>query len=109
MGHIRMFDHRRFELALSDSIESRSKCLDVAEVDGMDKVRADLPGVKKGDISVRIDANQVQIAAETKQEKESKEGRSLLPIRLSAGPIVPRCGRLWPQPAPPFLQWVFGL
>ena len=91
MSNIRMFEPRLFEPALSDSIESMFRRfmapmrldleagamdmrLDVAEVDGMYKVRADLPGVKKDDISVRIDGNQVQIAAETKQEKESKEG-----------------------------------
>ena len=47
--------------------------VDVVEKDGIFKVRADLPGVKKDDINVRIDGNLVQIDAETKEEKESKE------------------------------------
>ena len=47
--------------------------VDVVEKDGTFKVRADLPGVKKDDINVRIDGNLVQIDAETKEEKESKE------------------------------------
>lgn len=47
--------------------------VDVVEKDGVFKVRADLPGVKKEDINVRIDGNLVQIDAETKGEKEFKE------------------------------------
>ena len=47
--------------------------IDVVEIDGLFKVRADLPGVKKEDINVRIDGNLVQIDAETKGEKEFKE------------------------------------
>ncbi len=47
--------------------------IDVVEQDGHFKVRADLPGVKKEDINVRIDGNLVQIDAETKGEKEFKE------------------------------------
>lgn len=47
--------------------------VDVVEKDGIFKVRADLPGVKKEDINIRIDGNLVQIDAETKGEKEFKE------------------------------------
>lgn len=47
--------------------------VDVTEKDGMYKVRADLPGVKKEDINVRIDGNLVQIDAEVKQSKETKD------------------------------------
>ena len=47
--------------------------VDVVEKDGHFKVRADLPGMKKEDINVRIDGNIVQIDAETKQDKEFKE------------------------------------
>jgi HSP20 family protein len=53
--------------------------VDVVEKDGVFKVRADLPGVKKEDINVRIDGNLVQIDAETKGEKEFKgEGGKVL-------------------------------
>jgi HSP20 family protein len=47
--------------------------VDVTEKDGLFKVRADLPGVKKEDINVRIDGNLVQIDAECKEEKDLKE------------------------------------
>ena len=59
----------RFERNIND-LDIR---VDVVEKDGMLKVRADLPGVKKEDINVRIDGNLVQIDAETKGEKEFKE------------------------------------
>ena len=47
--------------------------LDVSEINGSYKVRADLPGVKKDDINIRIDGNLVQIDAEVKQHKDTKE------------------------------------
>lgn len=46
--------------------------LDLSEKDNTYVVKADLPGVKKEDINVRIDGNVVQIDAEVKQEKETK-------------------------------------
>jgi HSP20 family protein len=47
--------------------------VDVTEIDGMYKVRADIPGAKKDDINVRIDGNLVQIDAEMKRQKDTKE------------------------------------
>lgn len=47
--------------------------IDVSENDGAFTVKADIPGVKKEDINVRVDGDLVQIDAETKSEKESKE------------------------------------
>lgn len=41
-------------------------------------VHAELPGVKKEDIHVVVDGNQVSISAETKQAKEVKEGEHIL-------------------------------
>ena len=46
--------------------------LDVSEKNNAYVVKADLPGVKKEDINVRIDGNIVQVDAEVKQEKETK-------------------------------------
>ncbi len=46
--------------------------IDVAEKDNAYEVKADIPGVKKEDINVRIDGNIVQIDAEVKREKETK-------------------------------------
>ncbi|MDE2095020.1 MAG: Hsp20/alpha crystallin family protein [Burkholderiales bacterium] len=52
--------------------------LDVHEGDGNYTVKAEVPGVRKEDIDVRIDGNQVTISAELKKEKdEKKNGRVL--------------------------------
>ena len=52
--------------------------LDVSESDGNYVIKADVPGVRKEDIDVRIDGNQVTISAEMKKEKEEKkDGRVL--------------------------------
>ncbi|ADE10973.1 Hsp20/alpha crystallin family protein [Sideroxydans lithotrophicus] len=52
--------------------------MDVSEDDRAYKVYAEIPGVKKEDIHVNIDGNQVSISAEVKSEKEVKEGEKLL-------------------------------
>ena len=46
--------------------------VDVAEKNGAYKVTAELPGVRKEDIDVSIDAAQVTITAEVKREKEAQ-------------------------------------
>ena len=48
--------------------------IDVSENDKSYTVRADIPGVKKEDIAVNIDDNQVSISAEVREEKEKKNG-----------------------------------
>jgi len=52
--------------------------MDVKESDGTYTVHADIPGVKKEDIHVTIEGNQVSISAEKKVEKEEKEGDKVL-------------------------------
>lgn len=52
--------------------------LDVKEDDKAYTVHAEIPGVKKDDIHVSIDGNQVAISAEVKNEKEVKEGEKVL-------------------------------
>ncbi len=52
--------------------------MDVKEQGDNYLVHAELPGVKKDDIHVVIDGNQVSISAETKQEKEVKDGDRVL-------------------------------
>jgi HSP20 family protein len=52
--------------------------MDVKEDDKGYTVHAEIPGVKKDDIHVTIDGNQVAISAEVKQEKEVKEGQKVL-------------------------------
>jgi len=52
--------------------------LDVAERDKGYTVHAEIPGVKKDDIQVAIEGNQVTISAEVKRNGEVKEGDRVL-------------------------------
>ena len=52
--------------------------IDVSETEGAYSVRAEIPGVKKEDIHVAIEGNQVEISAEVKNERDVKEGEKLL-------------------------------
>jgi HSP20 family protein len=52
--------------------------LDLQESEGNYTVKAEVPGVRKEDIDVRINGNQVTISAEVKKDKEEKkDGRVL--------------------------------
>lgn len=61
--------------------------LDVKEDEKAYKVRADLPGVKKEDIHVDIDGNHVSLSAETKSEREEKEGEKTIYTERSYGMV----------------------
>lgn len=65
---------RRFfaPVALETDIPALKMRIDVSEKDNAYQVKADIPGVKKEDINVRIDGNVVQIDAEINREKETK-------------------------------------
>ena len=52
--------------------------MDVSEDDKCYTVHAEIPGVKKENIHVSIEGNQVAISAEIKNEKEVKEGEKVL-------------------------------
>ena len=52
--------------------------LDVSEEDKAYTVKAEIPGVKKEDIQVSIDGNQVCISGEVRHEKEEREGKKLV-------------------------------
>ena len=52
--------------------------VDVSETEQAFTVRAELPGVKKDDINISIDGDQVVITAESKNEKEVKDGERVL-------------------------------
>ena len=52
--------------------------MDVIETENGYLVYSEMPGVKKEDISVAIESNQVTITAEVKREWENKEGDRLL-------------------------------
>jgi len=52
--------------------------IDVTEDEKGYNVRAEIPGVRKEDINVAVDGNEVEISAEVKNEKEVKEGERVL-------------------------------
>ena len=52
--------------------------IDVKEDDGAYVVQAEIPGVKKENINVTINGNQVAISAEIKREREDKQGEKVL-------------------------------
>ena len=52
--------------------------IDVKEDDGAYVVQAEIPGVKKEDINVTINGNQVAISTEVKREREDKQGEKVL-------------------------------
>ena len=59
--------------------------MDVVENDKAYVVHADVPGVKKEDVHVTIDGNQVAISAETHIRKEQKDGEKVLRTERSYG------------------------
>src|SRR5512132_977922 len=65
---------RRFfgPVALETETPALKMRIDVAEKENAYEVKADIPGVKKEDINVRIDGNVVQIDAEVKRESQTK-------------------------------------
>ena len=61
-----------------EAMETPRIKLDLHELDTSYTVKAEIPGVRKEDIDVRVDGNTVTISAEVKKEKEEKkEGRVL--------------------------------
>ena len=69
-----------------DGQESAAKFrVDVAESDTAYTLRAELPGVKKDDIKISIDGDQVAISAETAAQKEVKEGERVLRTERYSG------------------------
>ena len=61
--------------------------VDVAEQNGDYRVVAELPGVKKEDIKVNIDGDQVSITAETRVAKEAKDGERVLHSERYVGKV----------------------
>ncbi|WP_372528546.1 Hsp20/alpha crystallin family protein [Piscinibacter sp.] len=52
--------------------------IELTEHDADYTVKAEVPGVRKEDIDVRIEGNQVTISAETKKDKEEKKNGRVL-------------------------------
>jgi len=61
--------------------------VDVAEQNGDYREVAELPGVKKEDIKVNIDGDEVSITAETRLSKEAKDGGRLLHSERYVGKV----------------------
>ncbi len=59
-------------MAMETETPALNMRIDVSEKGDSYVVKADIPGVKKEDINVRVDGNIVQIDAEVKREKETK-------------------------------------
>lgn len=73
-----MFRGLRVRPLLNDvAIEPQIK-IDVSEDDKAYIVKADIPGIKKDDIKVSVEGNQVAIEAETRKEREEKKGDTVL-------------------------------
>jgi HSP20 family protein len=58
--------------------------MDVTETDQAYMVKAEIPGIKKEDIKVNIDGNQVSITAQTQQESQ-QQGENMLVSERSWG------------------------
>ena len=74
------------------SYEGRGEVLprvkvDVAEANGAYVVNAELPGVRKEDIQVSIDGNQVTLVAEAKREKEASKDERVLHTERTYGKV----------------------
>jgi HSP20 family protein len=70
----------------SDAPVRRLK-IDVTEQNGEYKVLAELPGIKKDDIKVNIDGDQVSITAESRVERDAKDGERLLHSERYVGKV----------------------
>ena len=73
---------------LALDVPVRRMKIDVAEQNGDYKVVAELPGVRKEDIKVNIDGDEVSITAETRLEKETKDGERLLHSERYVGKVA---------------------
>ena len=62
--------------------------MDVTEDDKEYLVLAEMPGVKKEEISITIDGNEVTVSAEVKREKDIKDGETLLRAERNYGRIL---------------------
>jgi HSP20 family protein len=73
-------------LAASEGTLAEMK-IDVAESDTSYTVKAELPGVDKKDIDVKIDGNVVSINAKVERTKEQKEGERVIRRERYSGAI----------------------
>src|SRR5262245_49304072 len=67
-----------FQPVRTGTPSARQIKVDVTENENAYLVHAEIPGAKKDEIQVTIEANQVSISAEIKREAERKEGEGAL-------------------------------
>ena len=77
IGELRARFDQMFAIVQQQQEPVRAR-IDVKEDDKNYMVHAEIPGVKKEDIQVSIDGNQVSISAEVKRQKEDRQGEKLL-------------------------------
>ena len=65
----------RFELEGAQPMRMK---VDVTKADDTYTVKAEIPGVKKDDIHVAVDGNEVTISGEIKKESEEKKGEEVI-------------------------------
>ena len=61
--------------------------LDVREDEKSYTVHADMPGVKKENIDVQVEGNVVRISAESRQEREEKQGEKVIRSERYVGKV----------------------
>ena len=72
--------------ATPEGVEPKMK-LDVKEDEKAYTIRADIPGAKKEDIQVDVDANGVTLRAELRREKEEKKDEKVIYSERSYGMV----------------------
>ena len=78
-------DLLRPAVAWEARVEALPIRIDVRETAEAYTVHADLPGVKKEDIAIEIEGNEVTLSAETRREAEAKEGVKALRTERTFG------------------------
>lgn len=61
--------------------------IDVSETDAAYEVKAELPGIDKKDIDVKLDRNTVSIHAKSERNKEEKEGERVIRRERYSGEV----------------------
>lgn len=74
-------------MAFEGAPQAQAIRVDVRESEKDYVVHAEIPGVKKEDIHVTIDGEQVAISAETRNEREVKEGERVLRAERHYGKV----------------------
>ena len=72
--------------AVPEEVEVKMK-IDVKEDDKSFTVHADIPGVKKEDIKVDVEGDQVTLSAEAKQEKDEQKDEKIIHSERSYGMV----------------------